>query len=254
MSFTQIDPRVAARCADADDWLSLDYVDTGWIDLESDFESYWQARGKNLRANHRKQRNRLAANGVEVQMRIVRDPAQIGAAVGRYAELEAKSWKAREGTAVEAGSAQGRFYRTLLERLAGEGRAAVYEYWFGNDIVACDLAIERGPVTVILKTTYDEAFGAYSPAFLLREAELEHLFAEGQIRRLEFYGRLMEWHKRWTDSAVGLYHLTVYRWSVLKAVSRRLGDRRRLQANAPSETEAPGSQSQDTAPSGARAT
>lgn len=254
MSFTQLEPRIAARAADLPDTLGLDYVDTGWIDLDGDFETYWQGRGKNMRANHRKQRNRLAASGTDVQLRVIRDPSQVGAAVSRYAEIEARSWKAREGTAIQEGNTQERFYRALLERLSSEGAAAVYEYWFGDDQVASNLVIERGSVMVVLKTTYDDAFGAYSPAFLLREAELQQLFAEGRIRRLEFYGRLMEWHLRWTDKSVRLYHVTTYRWPLLKALSEVVGRRRRLQAHPTEPPVVTGSEPRDAVPSGTRAT
>jgi len=56
LSITQIDPRIAPRTGDTSDSQSIDYIETGWIDLHGSFDEYWSARGKNLRQNMRKQR------------------------------------------------------------------------------------------------------------------------------------------------------------------------------------------------------
>ena len=76
---------------------------------------------------------------------------------------------------------------------------------------------------VVLKTTYDESIRQLSPAFLLRESELQEIFAQGQVRRIEYFGRLMDWHTKMTPNKRTLYHLTAYRWPMLKllALARR---------------------------------
>ena len=51
------------------------------------------------------------------------------------------------------------------------------------------------------------------------------LFAEQQIKRLEYYGSLMEWHTRWTDNRRTLYHLTTFRNGVVKRLAESLSPR-----------------------------
>lgn len=97
-----------------------------------------------------------------------------------------------------------------------------------------NLCLSRQGVLVVLKTTYDESFPSLSPAFLLREAELQELFEQGQIHRLEYFGRLMDWHTKWTEHKRGIYHLTQYRWPFLK----RLAQVRRRRADATTDAEA----------------
>jgi hypothetical protein len=156
-------------------------------------------------------------------MRVIRDAAEMAGALARYGALESTGWKASEGTAIHPDNAQGRFYRCLLETAAASGEAAVYEYLFDDRTVAMNLCLQRAGVLVVLKTTYDESFKSLSPAFLLREEELQTLFGEHRVRRIEYYGRLMDWHTKLTENKRMLYHQTRYRWPWVKqfAASRR---------------------------------
>ena len=231
LSITQVDPQVAARMPDAADSQHDDYIDTGWIDLTGSFDEYWAARGKNLRQNMRKQRVKLAADGVKLTLRALRDHTDMASAVAHYGRMESAGWKARHGTAIHPDNAQGRYYRELLEQASLSGEAVVYEYLFNDRVVAMNLCLARQGVLIVLKTTYDEQVQSLSPAFLLREAELQALFAQGHIHRLEYFGRLMDWHTKWTDQKRTLYHLTQYRWPILK----RLAQARRRRAEASTE-------------------
>lgn len=225
---TQLDPDLDPRPA-ADARLdSLDYIETARITLAGGFDAYWQERGKNLRANLKKQRARLEREGLSAGLEVLRAPEQMAEAVADYARLEGSGWKGREATAVRADDAQGRFYRAMLEAFARRGRACVYRYRFGERVAAMDLCIEGEDSIVVLKTAYDETIpAAWSPALLMREEACRRLFDEGRFARLEFYGRVMEWHRRWTNEVRCLYHLNHYRWPLLKrlhALKRRHGD------------------------------
>lgn len=218
-SITQVDPLLAHREIDQPDSKNSDYIDTGWIDIVGTFDDYWASRGKNLRQNMRKQRNKLAAEGTLIHMRVLTEPEDMLEAISRYGILESSGWKATEGTAIHPDNPQGKFYIQLLQNAANHGEAAVYEYLFNDKTVALNLCMQRAETLVVLKTTYDEAIKNYSPAFLLSQDEVEQVFGRGVIKRLEYYGRMMEWHTRWTDNKRTLYHLTCYRWSWLKKLS-----------------------------------
>ncbi|MCC8998086.1 MAG: GNAT family N-acetyltransferase [Candidatus Contendobacter sp.] len=215
---TQIDPLLALRTPDTDNSLSTDYIDTAWVEIEGDFAAYWNARGKNLRQNMKKQRAKLAAEGIATSVRCLTNAADIAEAIGHYGELESSGWKAQQGTAIHRDNAQGRFYTAILERACQQSEGLVYEYAFDGKVVVVELCLRRGATLVVLKTTYDESIKVFSPAFLLRQEELEQLFAERRIQRVEFFGKVMEWHTRWTENNRTLYHLTVFRWAWLKAL------------------------------------
>jgi hypothetical protein len=57
--------------------------------------------------------------------------------------------------------------------------------------------------------------------------ELEKFFQEKYIERLEYYGRMMDWHTKLTETKRTLYHLTVYRFPLLKRIAawrRKMGN------------------------------
>lgn len=236
LSITQVDPLLARRQPDDKDNWHNDYIETAWLEVQGSFDDYWAQRGKNLRQNMRKQRNKLAAEGTVTSMRVLLAPEEMAPAIGRYGALESAGWKADAGTAIHPDNQQGRFYIRLFEDAARRGEAVVFEYLFGDRTAAINLCLLRAGILVVLKTTYDESIPkTLSPAFLLREDELKHIFAGSGIRRIEYYGRRMDWHTKLTDACRTLYHLTVYRWPWLKRVAMR----RRAANEAGAAAEAP---------------
>jgi hypothetical protein len=213
LALTQRDPMLAPRPAEGPCTRTLDYIDTARVTLAGDFDSYWNARGKNLRGNLKKQRARLERDGIATRMVVDRQPARMAQAVADYGRLETSGWKGSEGTAVSSGNAQGRYYRAMLEGMAARGAASVYRYYFGEQLVAMDLCVEDGESLVVLKTAYDESVPSnLSPTLLMREEACRSLFDGGRLKRLEFYGRVMEWHTRWTEEVRTMYHVNYYRW------------------------------------------
>jgi hypothetical protein len=76
-------------------------------------------------------------------------------------------------------------------------------------------------VLVILKTAYDESYKSVSPSTLMRHQQFQLLFEEQKFRRIEFFGKVMEWHTRWTTTSRTIYHATAYRWAWLKQLQGR---------------------------------
>lgn len=229
LGITQSDPMLTRRPADGATVQTQDYVETAHVLVQGEFGAYWEARGKNLRQNTRKQRNKLAADGISAHLDCLRTPESMAEAIADFGRLESAGWKADTGTAVAPDNDQGRFYTLMLRSFAAHRRARVYRYRFGDKVVAMDLCIVRGEMIVILKTAYDESYRTVSPSVLMREDEFFALFAEARFGRIEFYGKVMEWHTRWTELRRMLFHTTVYRMALL----RRLQQWRKQRAKQP---------------------
>ncbi len=224
VGFTQLDSALYPRPTATTTLAVDDYIQTAWVNVVGTFAEYWEARGKNLRQNIRKQRRKLIEDSVETRLEMLRDPALVAGAIADYGKLESSGWKASGGTAIHPSNAQGRFYREMLERFCANGRGCIYRYYFSGEVVAVDLCIEGEKSLVILKTTYDETIKTLSPAFLMREEAFARIWDEGRIQRIEFFGKLMDWHKRWTDNARDVYHLTNFRWGWVKRLRARTSE------------------------------
>ena len=139
-----------------------------------------------------------------------------------YGRLESAGWKADIGTAIHPDNGQGRFYQSVLESFCRRGAARMYRYWFNDRVVAMDLCIEGGDHLVILKTTYDESIkDGSSPAFLLRQDQFEQIFTEARFKAIEFYGKVMDWHLKWTGEVRTLFHVNAYRFDSLAYLHAR---------------------------------
>ncbi|BAP87969.1 uncharacterized protein E1O_08380 [Burkholderiales bacterium GJ-E10] len=222
IGMTQIDAHVHPMPASNGASAPSPYIQTAWVEIAGTYEAYWESRGKNLRQNARKQRRKLAEESITTRLEVLRDPADVAAAIAEYGVLESAGWKAGGGTAIHPDNAQGKFYRAMLENFLAAGRGRIYRYSFNDQVVAFDLCIENADTLVVLKTAYDERVNkAYSPSTLMREEAFQQIWTEGRIRRVEFFGKIMDWHKRWTDNARDLYHLTRFRWNWIKAIKDR---------------------------------
>jgi CelD/BcsL family acetyltransferase involved in cellulose biosynthesis len=216
LGLTQIDPDLLARPKDSSHLRTVDYIETAKITINGSFDDYWNARGKNLRANMKKQRSKLQKDGVQTRMQINRAPEDVAAAIADYGRLESAGWKAAGGTAIHPDNAQGRYYQRMLESFCRRGAACIYRYWFDAQLVAMDLCIEGPDCIIILKTTYDETVpNSLSPTLLMREEACRQWFDEARFKKIEFYGKVMEWHRRWSDEIRTMYHITEYRWPFL---------------------------------------
>jgi CelD/BcsL family acetyltransferase involved in cellulose biosynthesis len=227
VGLTQLDSRYHPRPAEASARRSMDYIDTAWVEVNQSFDDYWEHRGKNLKQNCRKQRNKLETDGIAAVLECVTTPHDVAQAMVDYGSLEGAGWKAANGTAVLPGNAQGRFYRAMLENFCQQDRARIYRYRFNDKVVSMDLCITSGTTIVILKTAYDESYKTVSPSSLMRQDEFQALFSEKNFKRIEFYGKVMEWHTRWTDNARSIYHLTSYRWGLVQRLHRKLASWRK---------------------------
>jgi CelD/BcsL family acetyltransferase involved in cellulose biosynthesis len=238
-ALTQQDPVVRARPADSATVRTVDYIQTGWVDVEGSFDDYWKARGKHLQQNMRTQRSKLKTQGIVPVLEVLTRPEDVAGAIEDYGRLESAGWKGAQGTAVRADNDQGRFYRAMLEDFCRADAARIYRYRFGDKVVAVDLCIESATVQVPLKTTYDESIKGLSPSSLLRQEAYRHVFEERRVRRIEFYGRVVEWTARWTDLKRTLYHVNSYRWGFVAAAAARLATLRSALPQQASATTAP---------------
>jgi hypothetical protein len=203
---------------------TIDYVATAWIETDGAYQGFWEGRGRNLRQNLRKQRRRLEAQGGKLEFSFCDTPSGVASIVREYAMLESAGWKGAEGSAVSLDNAQGRFYADSLHHLATRGKAFALRLALNGRPIAVDFGTVDGGRIVILKTTYDENLKSYSPGQLLHESAFEYLFASGNLRRIEFYGELMDWHARWTDRSRMLFHVNHYRWPLVRRLRSRLKD------------------------------
>ncbi|MCW8886063.1 MAG: GNAT family N-acetyltransferase [Motiliproteus sp.] len=208
IGLTQQDPNIYPRPEKSFAISSIDYISTARIDTSNvDFESYWKNRGKNLRQNMNKLANRLEREGANIRMEEITSPDEIPKAINQYGILETLSWKADEGTAVSSDNNQGRFYTDLLQHFCKNHQGVIYQYYIDDELAASDICIILNGVLVILKTSFNEKYKKSSPAFLMRKRYFPDIFVKDSLKSIEFYGKTMDWHTKWSNDIRLLYHI-----------------------------------------------
>jgi CelD/BcsL family acetyltransferase involved in cellulose biosynthesis len=226
ISITQQDPLMHPRPANSRRLSTLDYIDTAWVEIQGSFDGFWEARGRNLKQNLRKQRRKIENEGHALAVELATDPQRVAAVFAEFSALESQGWKSKAGTAVTVEGEQGRFYTRALANFSHCGRALCIALRLDGTPIAVDLCVRTSSSTVILKTTYDEERRALSPGQLLHEEAFRHFFTLPGLTRVEFFGRVMEWHTRWTELSRTLYHVNFYRWGALQSFHQSLRARR----------------------------
>ena len=213
---TQQDPDCLPRPETSKKISTLDYIQTARVTLQGSFDDYWSQRGKNLRQNLRRQRNRLEREDISTKLKTITDPTKIEQAIIAYGKMESAGWKSTGGTAIHIDNEQGKFYRDMLINFCQEQNGLIFQYFYNDKLVATDLCIKDDNCLIILKTTYDESITTTSPAMLMRQDAFEYIFEQRFTKKIEFYGKVMDWHTKWSDEIRVMYHLNTFRFSFIK--------------------------------------
>lgn len=219
VSILHQDPNISLRLESVSNIKTIDYIRTSFVHIMGLFDDYWRKRSKNLKHNLKRQRNRLQKEGVTIRFKMITHPNEMMDAVKEYGELETKGWKGKEGTNINISNSQGQFYANMLKSFAEDQKAIVFKYLYDDLTVAMDLCIMDDTTLIILKTTYDENQKTSSPAFLMLEEIVQYIFSLEKIQRIEFFGKVMDWHTKWIDAADirTMYHINYYRFDFIKS-------------------------------------
>jgi len=231
-SFSQLDPEFLPFAMTNEGFFGdqLAYIQTARIHIVGTFEDYWAARPKEIIRNLDKRKRRLEREGVNARLISEAAPSQMRTCVKEFGDLENTGWKGREGTAVSIDNAQGAFYISMMERLCSRGEGIVYKWLLDDQVVASNLCVRRGGMLVILKTAYSDEKKAYSPGLFLHKEMLNLIFQEETVKVIEFYGKVLDWHRNFSEDFRQMFHVTCYRHPLVRmgrgGAKRFLGRRR----------------------------
>ena len=204
------------------------HASTVSIDMDGEFETFWESRSHKLRKNIGRILRIIMEPGFNWRFATVESPDAIEAAVDRYGDLEVQGWKQAGGTAVHSSNAQGKFYRETLRRFAERGKGVVYELYFEDCLVSSQLAIANDEFLITLKTTYNENFSEYSPGKLLDYLMLQSEFQLGRYERIEFCTNAGPELIRWGSRNRPVSDVTIYRNRLSQRLSRLYRHLKRL--------------------------
>jgi CelD/BcsL family acetyltransferase involved in cellulose biosynthesis len=207
-----IDPRFSPNLATAEiDAIAFGQAYTIGVAAGLRFDEYWNARPKNLKANIRRYFNRLEKEFAPPTLTRASESESMKDGVARFGTLESAGWKGAAGTAVSADNAQGAFYTDVLQRFAATGQAAIYHLEVAGQTVASRLIIDCPTMSVILKTTYDEAFARIAPGRIQLYRLIEDQLTHRPQQTIEFYTNATRDQKEWATFGCAIDNIQLFR-------------------------------------------
>jgi CelD/BcsL family acetyltransferase involved in cellulose biosynthesis len=146
--------------------------------LESSLDGEAYLRNS-LRPHHyrefRRLKRRLADSG-RLEHTVARGPEDVRLAIEGFLALEMAGWKGRERTAMAVDRFRAAFAREAVHRLAELDMCRIHGLALDGKLIGSLIVFVEAGVAYTWKTTYDEAFAAYSPGTLLMiEVTKQHL-------------------------------------------------------------------------------
>lgn len=180
--------------------------------LPASVDEYLAERSGKLRNFVRRAEKKLAARG-HVSFRLAGDGLDVETAYRALLDIEARSWKHGHGTAISAVEHQHGFYGQLSREMAGTGALHLSLLFVDDRPVAYHLGLVFDRTYSCLKTSFDEAFRALSPATVARARLIADLIARG-MSTFDFPGEPYEWEAQWTSEVTWHRSLLVFNRSV----------------------------------------
>ena len=166
-----------------------------YLNIDSDFDTFRRGLSKNFRSNLNKAKNKLNKLP-EVKFSLLRGEDAHPGYLINMVEVEAASWKGREGSAIQNSVNLIKFYSVLVDRLY---KAGILEWHFlstENNDIAANLAIKMKDSVILWKLGYNEQYSRLSPGSLLLEYLAKDLCSSKAVKEINLTTD-QPWYNNW---------------------------------------------------------
>lgn len=168
-----------------------------FVSIASGWDEYFQSLSSRRRQDYRRARRGLERLGnIEVQIHTP-DASSVEAQMAEAMQVEAASWKGREGSAMLTNPRLSGFFLQLAARLARHGQLRVCFLRLNGAAIAMQIAAVHGGRWWVLKIGYDERWAEHSPGIQLMWDVLREAFERG-LTSFEMLGSAEPWLTIWT--------------------------------------------------------
>ncbi len=190
-------PTPAACTAGPSGWkATVRYAGSGYyLPIQGSFDHYRASLSGNFRSNLNKAARKLGKLP-HVTTEFLSGAAASPELLPRFMEVEARSWKGTEGTAILNSPSEVAFYRTLVRRLAAAGWLEWHLLNAGEKTIAANLAVRFNSAVVVWKLGYDAGYAKCSPGSMLFERLVRHAYDSGAIREINLLTDYA-WYQQW---------------------------------------------------------
>ncbi|MEW6096848.1 MAG: GNAT family N-acetyltransferase [bacterium] len=184
----------------------IDSQTSPYIEINKDWEEYFRGRSKNFHKSLNNKINKLNQTG-NFEYREYHTLEEIGEALPIIFEIDLKSWKGKEGTAISSSEESKRFFTLLSKYFAQRDGISIWILWLNDIPIAFEYHLIYNKIVYSLKWSYDEEYHAFSPGLVLKRISSEYFFKKG-FKEIDLLGRADSFKLKWTDKT--RQHCTIY--------------------------------------------
>jgi CelD/BcsL family acetyltransferase involved in cellulose biosynthesis len=169
-----------------------------WIALDASWEEPEKKLSASRRSSLRRSLRKAEESGSIGYEVVSPKPQQIKDLLAQSLQIEAASWKGRNGSALLTDEDRCRFFEHYTTLTSERDILRLCFMRIAGRAIATQIAVETGGSFWLLKVGYDEAFSRCAPGNLLMIETLRYAASRG-LRTFEFLGCTEPWTEMWTD-------------------------------------------------------
>lgn len=171
-----------------------------YIEIESPWESYFNALSSRRRYDMRHARAKLERAG-KVSVEFIRPgEADLDCLMQDSLRIESSGWKGRAGSALMFNLPLQRFMHAYTQRACRLGILQLCYLKCNNESIAMQIGIQYAERYWVLKIGYDERWAYGSPGMLLTLEAVKYAFDQG-LKAYEFLGADESWLRMWAQQS-----------------------------------------------------
>jgi CelD/BcsL family acetyltransferase involved in cellulose biosynthesis len=197
-------------------WLEFTLAhNSPYLLLTETADKFLSKQTSNFRYNIRRKTRSLEETG-KLELSVFTDKATVHKAFAYLREIEKKSWKEMAGSSITARQWEEDFYNLFSPLAAERAWLRIYVLLLNDEPIAYDYGALYKNRYFMLKTSYVEHYGKFSPGTVLRWKVIQDLYSCG-VQEHDFLGESDSYKMAWTQNAhshasILLYNTGFYTW------------------------------------------
>jgi CelD/BcsL family acetyltransferase involved in cellulose biosynthesis len=168
-----------------------------YVERNTSWASYFKSRSANFHKMLNNKTNRLKKNVGEVVAQVYTKPAEIKSALQIAFDIDLKSWKALEGTAISSTENSRKYWQSLTKYLTQKDSVKIWILRANKQAIAFEYGVVHNRKVYCLKRSFDKGYHEYSPGLILKCKSMEFYWQE-DILEIDLLGTSDSFKKLWS--------------------------------------------------------
>ena len=184
-----------------------------YLSTNTNWDDFHAKIGKKWRADFRNKSRRAEQIGTIKTDLPCPNKDQLPELLRKAIDIEAQSWKGRQGSSLRDNSTLKHFFMNYTERACEKGILRLFFFTINELPIAMNLGVEFANGIWFFKTGFNDEWSHVSPGMQLSMETIKYAVAKN-LDRYEFLGSEEPWQKAWPVQSHGYYSIIILPYSL----------------------------------------